>query len=67
MTFRLYMYSAQLPGYSFLPLPGWLLVIIIVMTISLYFLFIHSSSDERLPDIVWCREPFMEVLNEIED
>ena len=29
---------------------------------------IHSpSADERLPDLVWCREPFMEMLNEIED
>ena len=29
---------------------------------------IHSpSTDERLPDLMWCREPFMEMLNEIED
>ena len=25
------------------------------------------SSNERLPDIIWCQEPFMEMLNEIED
>ena len=23
-------------------------------------------TDERLPDIMWCREPFMEELTEIE-
>ena len=23
--------------------------------------------DDCLPDIMWCREPFMEALNEIED
>ena len=26
-----------------------------------------NGTDERLPDIMWCREPFMEALNEIED
>ena len=26
-----------------------------------------QHSDERLPDIMWCRDPFMEALNEIED
>ena len=30
--------------------------------------FICSNrTDERLPDIMWCRDPFMEALNEIED
>ena len=31
--------------------------------------FLTSScerSEERLPDIMWCREPFMEELSEIE-
>ena len=28
----------------------------------------HSrQSDGRLPDIIWCREPFFEDLNQIED
>lgn len=28
---------------------------------------IHSNhTEERLPDIIWCREPFLEDLNEIE-
>ena len=26
-----------------------------------------NQTDERLPDIMWCRDPFMEALNEIED
>ena len=26
-----------------------------------------NSTDEHLPDIMWCRDPFMEALNEIED
>ena len=26
-----------------------------------------NRTDECLPDIMWCREPFMEALNEIED
>ena len=26
-----------------------------------------NRTDERLPDIMWCRDPFMEVLKEIED
>ena len=32
-----------------------------------YLSHYSNRSDERLPDIMWCREPFMEVLNEIED
>ena len=24
-------------------------------------------TDDRLPDIMWCRDPFMEALNEIDD
>ena len=26
----------------------------------------NEESEERLPDIMWCCEPFMEELNEIE-
>ena len=26
----------------------------------------RERSEERLPDIMWCREPFMEELSEIE-
>ena len=26
-----------------------------------------NPTSERLPDIMWCRDPFMEALNEIED
>ena len=26
----------------------------------------RTSTDEHLPDIIWCREPFFEELNEIE-
>ena len=39
------------------------------MLLSLLISFAYSTqhSDERLPDIVWCRDPFMEALNEIED
>ena len=32
------------------------------------FVFYYSNrTDEHLPDLMWCREPFMEVLNEIKD
>ena len=37
--------------------------------ISLHFLFCICSNEqleERQPDKMWCREPFMEELNEIE-
>jgi len=27
----------------------------------------ERRTDDRLPDIMWCRDPFMEVLNEIND
>ena len=27
----------------------------------------RNQSSDRLPDIMWCREPFFEVMNEIED
>ena len=34
----------------------------------MYTVFTCSNqTDERLPDIMWCRDPFMEALNEIED
>ena len=26
-----------------------------------------NRTEERLPDIMWCRDPFMEALKEIED
>jgi len=26
----------------------------------------NQPTEERLPDIIWCREPFLEELNEIE-
>ena len=26
----------------------------------------EQQSEERQPDIMWCRDPFMEQLNEIE-
>ena len=26
-----------------------------------------NRTDKHLPNIMWCREPFMEALNEIED
>ena len=26
-----------------------------------------NHTDEPPPDIMWCRDPFMEILNEIED
>ena len=36
--------------------------------VSISFVFYYSDrTDERLPDIMWCCEPFMEVLNEIND
>ena len=34
----------------------------------MFTVYAHSNrTDEHLPDIMWCREPFMEALNEIED
>ena len=27
----------------------------------------NQQNDEHLPDIMWCQDPFMEALNEIED
>ena len=33
----------------------------------LLFACSNQHDDERLPDIMWCRDPFMEALNEIED
>ena len=26
----------------------------------------NEQHEERLPDVMWCRDPFMEELNEIE-
>ena len=33
----------------------------------LFHVVYSNRTDERLPDIMWCRDPFMEALNEIED
>ena len=34
---------------------------------NIFLLYAHSiPTDERLPDIMWCQEPFFEELNEIE-
>ena len=38
-----------------------------LMPIVLFMFCSTQSNDERLPDIMWCRDPFMEALNEIED
>ena len=40
------------------------------VTVKFCLFFVYTCSnktDERLPVIVSCREPFMEALNEIED
>ena len=29
-------------------------------------MYSNEESEERLPDIMWCHEPFMEELNDIE-
>ena len=29
-------------------------------------MYSNEESEERLPDMMWCREPFMEELNDIE-
>ena len=31
------------------------------------FLCSNQHDGEHLPDIIWCRDPFTEALNEIED
>ena len=36
------------------------------MVISLTCSHRNRQSEESLPDIMWCREPFMEELKEIE-
>ena len=34
---------------------------------NIFLLYAHSiPTDEHLPDLIWCREPFFEELNEIE-
>ena len=42
----------------------------VVMCICIYGFYIlyysNERSEERLPNIMWCRDPFMENLNEIE-
>ena len=42
---------------------------IIDMTINYtYVMYIYSNhTNEDLPDIIWCREPFMKVLNDNKD
>ena len=44
------------------------------MFVMFNFFFLNFSrrenehrTDDRLPDIMWCRDPFMEALNEIDD
>ena len=40
------------------------------INVQFYMFTVYTCSnqtDERLPDNMWCRESFMEVLNEIED
>ena len=47
-----------------------IITIIINVTIQFYMFTVSTCSnrtDDRLPDTMWCREPFMEALNEIED
>ena len=40
----------------------------LIMLFMMYLTLICSNrSDEHLPNLMWCREPFMEALNEIED
>ena len=31
------------------------------------FVCSKQGDEEHLPDVIWCRDPFMEVLNEIKD
>ena len=38
-----------------------------VLFLCLLILICSNQRDENLPDIIWCRDPFMEALNEIED
>ena len=33
---------------------------------SYFSCYYRNRTDDRLPDIMWCRDPFMETLNEIE-
>ena len=45
---------------------------LLIMIIICYHTIVHvyccsNRTDECIPDIMWCREPFMEALNEIED
>ena len=36
------------------------------MHIIIHFIY-STQSDERLPDMMWCREPFLEVMKDIDD
>ena len=41
-----------------------------IIIMCIHFLCVHirnDSPEEHLPDIMWCRDPFLEQLNEIED
>ena len=39
----------------------------IIIAICIFFnVYTSEQSEEHLPDIMWCREPFLENLNEIE-
>ena len=33
----------------------------------IFCMYCSTQRDDELPDIMWCRDPFMEALNEIED
>ena len=35
--------------------------------LAIIFFKFSDQSEERLPDKIWCREPFLDELNEIED
>ena len=62
-------------NYACFPKSGhiWYYVML-TMLLQLIMLFMMSltlicsnRTDEHLPNLMWCREPFMEALNEIED
>ena len=43
------------------------IVKLIVNNNGLIILCYSNRSTEHVPDIIWCREPFMKSLNEIKD
>ena len=43
------------------------MAIVMIIEFLVFYSSDHESDhEEHLPDIMWCREPFMEELNEIE-